>query len=109
MEQCLEGLREICVPYLDNIIVFSRTFDDHIEDVRRVVQCLRNNGIKLKPRKCDFFKSEVRHLGRIVSAEGSKMDLADTAVVKALKNKQPGTVGELRTILLSYYRHRIRN
>lgn len=42
----------------------------------------------------------------MVSAEGSKMHLADTAAVRALKNKQPGTVGELRAILglLSYYR-----
>lgn len=76
-----------------------------------MLQRLRQHGIKLKLSKCEFFKPEVRYLGRIVSAEGSKVDPADTEVVRALKDKQPKNVGELRKILglLSYYRQYIKD
>lgn len=65
----------------------------------------------MKPRKCELFKNEVRYFGRIVSAEGSRMDPADTVAITALNEKSPSTVGELRKILglLSYYRQYIKD
>lgn len=112
MEECLKDLRDdCCVPYLDDTLVFSKSFEDHVNDVRRVLQHLRQYGIKLKPSKCEVFKREVRYLGRIVSAEGSKIDPADTEAVRALGEKRPSTVGQLRAVLglLSYYRQYIKD
>jgi len=95
MEECLEGLRdEMCIPYLEDTLVFSKTFEDHVQDVRKVLQWLKEHGIKLKPKKCELFKPEVRYLGRIVSVEGSKVDPADTEAVRCLKDKPPKNVGE---------------
>lgn len=92
METCLGDLRdEICLPYLDDCLVFSSTFEEHIEDVRKVLRRLWEKGIKLKPGKCDLFKQEVRYLGHKVSGDGYCMDGADKAAVLAFKVNAPLT------------------
>lgn len=51
MEHCLDGLRDVCVPYIDDIIVFSKKFEDHVEHVQKVLRQLREHEVKLKPKK----------------------------------------------------------
>ena len=112
MERCLGELRDkIAIPYLDDVIVFSKTFEEHVEHLRTVLRRLREHGVKLKPRKCKLFQREVRFLGRIVSEEGYRMDPASVKAVTELKESRPKTVGEVRQItgILSYYRRYIPN
>ena len=100
MEETLEGLRDtVRIPYLDDILVYSGSFNDHVEHVRMVLKRLEGKGIKLKPRKCNLFKNEVCYLGRIVSEQGYQIDPAETSVIENMKQLNPKTVGELRRIL----------
>ena len=112
MENCLGDLRdEIRIPYLDDVIVFSKTFDGHLENLRKVLKRLREHGVKLKQRKCNMFRREVNFLGRIVSPEGYKLDPASIKPILHLQKSIPKTVGDVRRLLglLGYYRRYIKN
>ena len=112
MENCLDGLRdEICAPYLDDTIVYSKDFDAHIENARTVLRRLRSRGAKLNPKKCKLFFTEVSYLGRVVSKDGYKMDPANVEPVLALKELKPKNIKEVRRLvgLLSVYRRFVPN
>ena len=68
MEFVLTGLQwSICLIYLDDVIIFSKDFDDHLRRMEEVFGRLREAGLKLKPQKCRFFQKEVTYLGHVVS------------------------------------------
>ena len=58
--------------YLDDIIVFSNTFDEHFEHLRDVFTKLKDAGIKLAPAKCQLCKTEVEYLGHVITPNGLK-------------------------------------
>ena len=75
MESCLGELHlNWCIIYLDDIIVSSRTPEEHIHRLRAVFEKLMAAGLKLKPSKCDFFKKEIKYLGHVVSEKGVSTD-----------------------------------
>ncbi len=111
INQVLIGLRDrICTAYLDDILVYGRTFEEQLANLRLVLQRLKSKGIRLRADKCKFFKEEVRYLGRLVSKDGHRPDPADTVALEKFK-VPPKNIGELRTLLgfLGYYRNYIGN
>ena len=71
MHDCLGDLNmNWCIVYLDDIIIFSDTKDEHLKRLEAVFQKLYAAGLKLKPSKCHFFREEIEYLGHVVSGKG---------------------------------------
>ena len=107
MEETLREARdECCIPYMDDALVYSATFEQHLEHLRKVLQLLKMKGLKLKPSKCRLFRHEVKFLGHVVSADGYGMDGSDREAVEALRKQRPKTIGEVRRLLgfVGYFR-----
>ena len=67
-------LDDFSIVYLDDILIFSQSLEEHTHHVRRVLERLRANGLFAKPEKCSFHQKEIEYLGFIVSPSGVKMD-----------------------------------
>ena len=96
-----------CLIYLDDVIVFSKTKEEHFLRLKSVFQRLEEAGLKLKGSKCDFFRTSVKYLGHIVSANGVETDPEKIAVLRDWP--QPQSLKELRSFLgfAGYYRRYI--
>lgn len=57
----------MCFVYLDDVIVFSRTLEEHFKHLDAVLSLLRSAGISSKLRTCEFFQRKVRFLGHVIS------------------------------------------
>jgi transposase InsO family protein len=71
----LSSVRFQCaITYLDDIIIYSSSFEQHLRDLGKVLKLLRDSGITLKLSKCSFFVPEVQYLGFVVGRDGLKVD-----------------------------------
>ena len=110
MELALQGLQwSICLIYLDDVIIFSRTFDEHIQRLKLVLQRVRQAGLKIKPEKCQFFQTEVTFLGHVVTGNGVRPNPENLAKIKQWP--QPKSVTQIRQFLglASYYRRFVKD
>ena len=82
MQNCLGELNlTYALIYLDNMIVFSRTEEEHLHCLRVVFACFLEHGLKLKPSKCHFLQDEITFLGHEISAEGMKPGMANLKAI----------------------------
>ena len=95
---------KILLVYLDDILVFSNTFEDHLSSLEKVFQRLEQINVKLNPEKCEFAKTEVAFLGHRVSAQGIRTD--PDKITAVMDWKTPQTTKDVRSFLglASYYR-----
>ena len=110
MEECLGELNySICLVYLDDLIIFSKTYEEQVLRLRKVFEKLREHGLKLSPKKCHLFKEKVKYVGHIISKEGIEPD--PEKISKVATWPRPTNADEVRQFLgfAGYYRKFIKD
>ena len=110
MEKVLSGLHwTTCLVYLDDILIFSATVEDHLVRLRDVLDRLKNAGLQIKPSKCHLMRKSIKYLGHVVSEHGIKTDPEKTRCVADWPT--PSNAHELRQFLglAGYYRRFVKN
>ena len=105
MELVLAGLaRDVCHVYLDDVLVFGKTLEEHNHHLGQVFERIRQAGLRLKPKKCRIAQTSVEYLGHVVSADGVQTDPKKLSAVEQFPT--PTEVKSLRSFLglASYYR-----
>ncbi|XP_057740004.1 uncharacterized mitochondrial protein AtMg00860-like [Arachis stenosperma] len=101
-------LDQFVVVFIDDILIYSKTEEEHGEYLRIVLQILRARKLYAKLSKCEFWATEVAFLGHVITRDGITVDLLK--IVAVVQWKQPKTVTEVRSLLglAGYYRRFIK-
>ncbi|GBG80748.1 hypothetical protein CBR_g31303 [Chara braunii] len=102
-------LDKFVMVYLDDIFIFSRTVEEHVGHLDKVLSLLRQHKFKINGEKCEFSRTCILYLGREISAEGLKPD--DAKVVSIRDWPRPQSVTEMKSFLgmTDYYRNFVKN
>lgn len=108
MDRILRDCQSFCLVYIDDIIIFSSTFDDHMDHIAQVLQRLIVANLVVKPSKCLFLKERVHYLGHIITPGYIAPDPDKIAAVASFP--VPHSVKTLQSFLglINYYRRFIK-
>ena len=98
------GRMKNAVVYLDDILVFTETINQHYEALNEVLEKVAYAGLRINPEKCHVLKPEVKFLGHIINKEGVQTDPSKLEAIRSFK--KPNCVKTLRSFLgiCNYYR-----
>src|SRR2546423_2800617 len=100
INHALRGLVDrFCIVYLDDILIFSATREEHEQHLEEVCQRLRESELYAKPSKCQFYRHEMEFLGFVISTEGIRMDPERTKMIQEWKEHPPMSFHGLQVFL----------
>ena len=99
----------IVVVYLDNILIFTKTKEEHAQAVWRVLQVLKENKLFLRPEKCKFYKQQIEYLGLVISENKVSMDLVKVAGVQEWPISENKTDVQAFLGFMNFYQRFIRD
>ncbi len=104
MDQILRGTQDYAAAFMDDVVIYSRTWEMHPQHLREVLSRLREAGLTARPSKCRIAMREVNYLGHVVG--GGKVKPDDTKVQAVREFPRPVTKTQLRSFigLTGYYR-----
>ena len=104
MDQVIQGLETFTAAYLDDLVVYSETFEEHLLHLRRVMETLQAAGLTAKPKKCQFAMTQCVYLGHVVG--GGRVGLEPSKVEAIQSFAVPTTKRGVRSFLgiTGYYR-----
>lgn len=104
-----EHINQICLVYMDDVIVFSTTLDDHMQNLRKIFKKFEEHNLKVQLDKSEFFKREVEFLGHIITPNGIQPNPRKIAAITKLP--LPKTHKEIKSFLgmIGFYRKFINN
>eukprot|EP00029_Vermamoeba_vermiformis_P011264 TRINITY_DN6145_c0_g1_i1.p1 TRINITY_DN6145_c0_g1~~TRINITY_DN6145_c0_g1_i1.p1 ORF type:complete len:122 (-),score=9.76 TRINITY_DN6145_c0_g1_i1:495-860(-) len=112
MHLVLVGIHwQFCLVYIDDILIFSRTFNEHMTHLEEVFGRLRSAGLKLKPNKCKFAYAQTVYLSHLISKDGVRADPEKVAKIKKIDIDKWIDSTDVRAFLgiTNYYRRFIKN
>jgi len=93
-----EALDDFASAYLDDVLIYSNSEEEHVGHVKWIMQRLLEAGLYLKPEKCEFHKESVRYLGLIISTKGISMDEDKVETVRNWSKEKKTENGRLNNL-----------
>lgn len=108
-EMLRDFINKTCVVYLDDILIFSTTLQEHVKAIRDIFKILESKNLKIQVDKCNFMRKETEFLGHILTKDGMKPNPNKIKVIEKLE--LPKTERQIKSFLglTGYYRKFVKN